>query len=227
MAIHSSILSWRIPWTEEPGRLQSKGSRRVGHDWTANTFHFSSISGLLCLPLYHKRLGAGKLHFSELPCKMDGFPSESAHAQSWQEIGRKDKGERHHIVSSASGSTSSIAARMEGRKTKIRKIPGLILRNTVLTTPGGGYDGGNHATPTPRLWARILVTTRKEQAWATSWAGGLQASCNQQCNPLGRVIFPYYSSSPESRSFLYLLITLDPHIPLIFLNPFTDLQPII
>ena len=29
---HSSILSWRIPWTEEPGRLQSKGSQRVGHD---------------------------------------------------------------------------------------------------------------------------------------------------------------------------------------------------
>lgn len=81
---------------------------------------------------------------------MDGFPSESAHAQSWQEIGRKDKGERHHIFSSTSGSTSSIAARMEGRKTKLRKIPGLLLRNTVLTTPGGGYDGGNHATPTPR-----------------------------------------------------------------------------
>ena len=32
MAIHSSILAWRIPWTEEPGRLQSMGSQRVGHD---------------------------------------------------------------------------------------------------------------------------------------------------------------------------------------------------
>ena len=29
---HSSILAWRIPWTEEPGRLQSTGSQRVGHD---------------------------------------------------------------------------------------------------------------------------------------------------------------------------------------------------
>ena len=29
---HSSILAWRIPWTEEPGRLQSIGSQRVGHD---------------------------------------------------------------------------------------------------------------------------------------------------------------------------------------------------
>ena len=32
MATHSSPLAWKIPWTEEPGRLQSMGSRRVGHD---------------------------------------------------------------------------------------------------------------------------------------------------------------------------------------------------
>ena len=32
MAIHSSILAWRIPWTEEPGGLQSMGSLRVRHD---------------------------------------------------------------------------------------------------------------------------------------------------------------------------------------------------
>ena len=32
MAIHSSILAWKIPWTEDPGRLQSMGSQRVGHD---------------------------------------------------------------------------------------------------------------------------------------------------------------------------------------------------
>ena len=32
MATHSSILAWRIPWTEEPGGLQSIGSHRVGHD---------------------------------------------------------------------------------------------------------------------------------------------------------------------------------------------------
>ena len=32
MATHSSILAWRIPWTEEPGELQSMGSQRVGHD---------------------------------------------------------------------------------------------------------------------------------------------------------------------------------------------------
>ena len=32
MATHSSILAWKIPWTEEPGRLQSMGPQRVGHN---------------------------------------------------------------------------------------------------------------------------------------------------------------------------------------------------
>ena len=32
MAIHSSTIAWKIPWTEEPGRLQSIGLQRVGHD---------------------------------------------------------------------------------------------------------------------------------------------------------------------------------------------------
>ena len=33
MAAHSSILAWEIPWTEEPGGLQSMGSQRIRHDW--------------------------------------------------------------------------------------------------------------------------------------------------------------------------------------------------
>ena len=40
MAPHSSALAWKIPWTEEPGRLQSLGSRRVGHDWVTSLFTF-------------------------------------------------------------------------------------------------------------------------------------------------------------------------------------------
>ena len=37
MATHSSILAWKIPWTEEPGRLQSMGSQWVVHNWAINT----------------------------------------------------------------------------------------------------------------------------------------------------------------------------------------------
>ena len=40
MAAHSSILSWRVPWMEEPGRLQSMGSLRVGHDFTFTFMHW-------------------------------------------------------------------------------------------------------------------------------------------------------------------------------------------
>ena len=46
MAAHFSILAWRIPWTEEPGGLQSMGSWRVRHDWTTNTLTF--IQMLYC-----------------------------------------------------------------------------------------------------------------------------------------------------------------------------------
>ena len=42
MAPHSSTLAWKIPWTEEPGRLQSMGSLRVEHDFTF-TFHFHAL----------------------------------------------------------------------------------------------------------------------------------------------------------------------------------------
>ena len=37
MVTHSRILAWRIPWTEEPGGLQSMGSQQVGPDWVTNT----------------------------------------------------------------------------------------------------------------------------------------------------------------------------------------------
>ena len=41
MAPHSSTLAWKIPWTEEPGRLQSMGSLRVGHNSVTSLSYFS------------------------------------------------------------------------------------------------------------------------------------------------------------------------------------------
>ena len=43
MAPHSSTLAWKIPRTEEPGRLQSMGSLRVGHDWATSLWLFTSM----------------------------------------------------------------------------------------------------------------------------------------------------------------------------------------
>ena len=42
MATHSSILAWRVPWTEEPGGLQSKELQRIGHDWVTKYIHMHS-----------------------------------------------------------------------------------------------------------------------------------------------------------------------------------------
>ena len=44
MAIHSSILAWKIPWTEEPGRPQSMGSQRLGHGWATDILTSSCSS---------------------------------------------------------------------------------------------------------------------------------------------------------------------------------------
>ena len=53
MAPHSSIRAWKIPWTEEPGRLQSMGSRRVGHDWATFTLLYARAArGCVRPPLY-------------------------------------------------------------------------------------------------------------------------------------------------------------------------------
>ena len=41
MATHSSTLAWKIPWTKEPGRLQSMGSLRFGHDWVTSLSLFT------------------------------------------------------------------------------------------------------------------------------------------------------------------------------------------
>ena len=49
MAIHSSIVAWKIPWTDEPGGLQSMGSQRVGHDCVTNTTGQAMLKILLLL----------------------------------------------------------------------------------------------------------------------------------------------------------------------------------
>ena len=52
MATQSSILAWKIPWTEQPGRLQSMGLQRVTQDWGAKTFLQGSLK-LFCCSVIH------------------------------------------------------------------------------------------------------------------------------------------------------------------------------
>ena len=59
MAPHSSTLAWKIPWTEEPGKLQSMGSLRVGHDWATSLSRVGEGNGnpLQCSCLENPRDG--------------------------------------------------------------------------------------------------------------------------------------------------------------------------
>ena len=61
MTPHSSIPSWRIPWTEEPGGLQSMGSQRVGH--ISATITFTRVCVCVCMCVYVGPLSA---HFLKL-----------------------------------------------------------------------------------------------------------------------------------------------------------------
>ena len=55
-ATHSSILAWKIPWTEEPGRLQSTGSQRVRHDW-ATSLHFHRVFDVVSKRHHQTKIG--------------------------------------------------------------------------------------------------------------------------------------------------------------------------
>ena len=71
MATHSSILSWRIPWTEKPGGLQSMGSQRVRHDWVTNTCIPNTLNAPLihfCIPGFLFHLVAHNLLLSLFRC---------------------------------------------------------------------------------------------------------------------------------------------------------------
>ena len=62
---HSSILAWRIPWTEEPGELQSRGSQRVGHNRVTHTFTFTFCARSSVLDVNHSFVqGIQILNFS-------------------------------------------------------------------------------------------------------------------------------------------------------------------
>ena len=71
MATHSSILAWRIPWTEEPGGLQSTGSQRVGHDWATSLHFIENVtiwysSRLSSTSIFYSFLFLSSIHFMDM-----------------------------------------------------------------------------------------------------------------------------------------------------------------
>ena len=90
MAPHSSTLAWKIPWTEEPGRLQSMGSLRVGHDWSnfTFTFHFHVLQKEMAT---HSSVLAWRMPGTREP---GGLPSMGSHRVGYNWSDLADKGSR-------------------------------------------------------------------------------------------------------------------------------------
>ena len=83
MAPNSSTLAWKIPWTEESGRLQSMGSRRVGHDWaTSLSFHFHALEKEMAT---HSSVLAWRIPGTGEP---GGLPSMGSHrvGHDWSDL---------------------------------------------------------------------------------------------------------------------------------------------
>ena len=83
MAPHSSTLAWKIPWTEEPGRLQSMGSRRVRHDWANSlSLHFHALEKDMAT---HSSVLAWRIPGTGEP---SGLPSMGSHrvGQDWSDL---------------------------------------------------------------------------------------------------------------------------------------------
>ena len=92
MAIHSSILAGRIPWTEEPGGLQSMGEQRVRHNWVINTFTFSLHMQLLNWQIATELL-------NKLLKKNSYWTSQSPSIRGWKWLSAYEKDSNKYSLS--------------------------------------------------------------------------------------------------------------------------------
>ena len=99
MATHSSILAWRIPWTEEPGGLQSIGSQRVRHDWSDLAHmhvvcHCAEGARRFCLHI-DPALMSVAWSWAKHPSSTKDIPTEVCHSGTSQSISRLVIHSRH------------------------------------------------------------------------------------------------------------------------------------
>ena len=84
MATHSSILAWEIPWTEEPGRLQSTGLQRVGHNWVTKHIKIECLHCTWhCVKHFTSIIDYFKIHCLKAP-NTALLLTHTQHAPTWE-----------------------------------------------------------------------------------------------------------------------------------------------
>ena len=92
MAPHSSTLAWKIPWMEEPGRLQSMGSLRVGHDWATSLSLFTFMHwGRKWQPALVFLPGESQGRGSLVGCRLWGCTESDTTNATWQQQQQQSK----------------------------------------------------------------------------------------------------------------------------------------
>ena len=120
MATHYSILAWRIPWTEEPGRLQYMGSQRVGQDWATSLLLSENKEGITV----DKRIWLGERQTSSL-CHGD-FPHTPG-SLLWQWCPDVALDQFHTLTSSPSLTETRPQVRVQGWTSHWPRLTQLLI----------------------------------------------------------------------------------------------------
>ena len=113
MAPHSGTLAWKIPWTEEPGRLQSMRSLRVGHDWATSlslfTFHFHALEKELAT---HSSVLAWRISGTGEPGRLPSLGSHRVRHDWWDLAAAAAAGWKDHYPGTFSKTTDCDSSKM-------------------------------------------------------------------------------------------------------------------
>ena len=159
MAPHPSTLAWKIPWTEEPARLQSMGRLRIGHDWAPSlslfTFHFHALEEEMAT---HSSLLAWRIPGTVEP---GGLPSMGSHrvGHDWRNLAAAAAMTNEAFPRGASGKESACQCRRHKKRVFspwVGKIPWRRKwQPTPVFFPGESHGQRNLAGYSP--WGCKLV----------------------------------------------------------------------
>ena len=152
MAIHSSILAWRIPWTEEPGRLQSTGLQKVGHGLATKPTNLY-IFIFLSIMAWHRIL-------TVVPCAPQQGLAAHPSCVKWLVSGNP-KPSFHPSLSSLSSYHHSPSGPSPGLTSHVSTSVGLNSASSSphsLSTPiQGGHSLSPELKPQPPNWDPFLI----------------------------------------------------------------------